>query len=65
MQQETLGDRPGASLRGGWVVWWMGQISVGIDASGAVRMGVAGLAIVPGRHGTGLPRASARADAGW
>ena len=25
MQQETRGDRPGASLRGGWVVWWMGQ----------------------------------------
>ena len=25
MQQETLGDRPGASLRVGWVVWWMGQ----------------------------------------
>ena len=25
MQRETLGDRPGAGLRGGWVVWWMGQ----------------------------------------
>ena len=25
MQQETLGDRPGSGLRGGWVVWWMGQ----------------------------------------
>ena len=25
MRQETLGDRPGASLRGGWEVWWMGQ----------------------------------------
>ena len=25
MQQETLGDRPSAGLRGGWVVWWMGQ----------------------------------------
>ena len=25
MQQETLGDRPGAGLRGGWVVWWMGR----------------------------------------
>ena len=24
-QQETLSDRGGASLRGGWVVWWMGQ----------------------------------------
>ncbi len=24
-QQETLGDRPGASLRGGWVVRWTGQ----------------------------------------
>ena len=25
MQRETLGDRPGGGLRGGWVVWWMGQ----------------------------------------
>ena len=25
MQPETLGDRPGAGLRGGWVVRWMGQ----------------------------------------
>ena len=25
MRQEMLGERPGASLRGGWVVWWMGQ----------------------------------------
>ena len=25
MQRETRGDRPGAGLRGGWVVWWMGQ----------------------------------------
>ena len=24
-QQETLSDRAGASLRDGWVVWWMGQ----------------------------------------
>ena len=25
MQQETLGEGPGASLPGGWVVWWVGQ----------------------------------------
>ena len=25
MQQETLGDRPGADLRGGWLVWREGQ----------------------------------------
>ena len=25
MQAETLGDRPGAGLWDGWVVWWMGQ----------------------------------------
>ena len=25
MRPETLGDRLGASLRGGWVVWWMCQ----------------------------------------
>ena len=25
MRQETLEDRPGANLRGGWAVWWMGQ----------------------------------------
>ena len=28
-QQETLSDRGGASLRGGWVVWWMGQAPSG------------------------------------
>ena len=25
MRPETLGNRPGVSLRGGWEVWWMGQ----------------------------------------
>ena len=25
MQQETLGEGPGASLPGGWEVWWMGR----------------------------------------
>ena len=28
-QQETFSDRGGASLRGGWVVWWMGQAPSG------------------------------------
>ena len=27
--EETLSDRGGASLRGGWVVWWMGQAPSG------------------------------------
>ena len=49
MRPETFGERPGASLRGGRVVWWAGQISVGVDTSGAVRLGVELLAIEPRR----------------
>ena len=49
MRPETFGERPGASLRGGWVVWRMGQTSVGVDTSGAVRPEMAALGIVPGR----------------
>ena len=41
-QQETFSDRGGASLRGGWVVWWIG--------SGAVRQEMAGIATERGRN---------------
>ena len=48
-RRETLGDQPGASLRGSWVVWWAGQTYVGVDTSGAVRPEMAGLAVERGR----------------
>ena len=47
--QRRSGTDLAASLQGGWVVWWAGQTSVGVDTSGAVRPEMAGLAIERGR----------------
>ena len=50
-QQETLSDRGGASLRGGWVVWWMGQAPSGRrwqgsqPSEGATELGFPGPAL--------------------
>ena len=42
----------------------LGSLPGGSETHGAVRKGVAGRAVWPGRHCTGIPKASPGADAG-